>query len=661
MLAISPKNLAAQQDTNATTKLSLEYLMNVEVTTASNRPEVASDVASAIHVLSREEILQAGVTNIPDALRLVPGVNVAQINRNSWAISIRGFNSRFANKLLVLIDGRSVYTPLFSGVFWDHHNVPIDNIERIEVVRGPGGSVWGSNAVNGVINIITRHSLDSQGNEVVASVGTEPSGSLYARTGAVLNDDATYRASFRLDGAASSDTPGGRDGNDDWRNAQADVRVDWSLSSIDDLMISAGVNAVRNGDLAQVPAFTAPYSMVEEHETERFGLHLLARWDRQYTEDENLMVQGYVDHRDNEVGTPEAQDARTVVDFQTRYYRPVLSEGRVHVGGGVQVTKDSLDDPTLILSISDDDETVYILNAFAEGSWDFLDDRLTVTAGTKIEHHSISGTELQPSVRLLARPAPNQTIWAAVSSATRTPSRIENDGTIRQSVIPPGTPQNPGPLPATIATVGTRALEAERVIAYEIGHRARITPRLSTDVTAFYNDYEDLALNAFFLGTSVNNDYGSPFVEISNQINNAGSATVYGAEASATWEPWDDVRMRGGYSFLHEDFDNTSGVVEGNSPRHQAFVQSLVSFGQGWSIGATLRYVDRLDNVDADGYVDADLSIGWMPMETIKLQLTGRNLFTDGRREFGTENETFPTILATDLERSVFATLRVTF
>ncbi len=657
---LTPSLPVSASDTNPITRMSLEYLMNVEVTTVSREPERAQNAAAAVHVLTREEIQRSGATSLPDALRLVPGVNVARINANSWAVSIRGFNSRFANKLLVMIDGRSLYSPLFSGVFWDRHNIPIDDIDRIEVVRGPGGTLWGANAVNGVINIITRHSADTQGARLEASVGTERLGMLSGRQGGVIGDSATYRLSAKADAYDDADIAGYDDGNDAWQNGQAHLRVDWAPSARDDMLFEVGVNAISGGDRHAAPLLTAPYSEVREGDVERNDVYLLARWERRIDPESRVSVQGYLDHSSMDIDSPIAEEERTTADVQAQHRTVVGPDINLTWGAGYRGISDRTTTPAFTFDINPNDALIHIVNGYVQGSRRFFDDRFEFILGTKVEHHSISGTEVQPAVRAVWYPAPDHTVWSALSQAVRTPSRGENDTTVRNVVIAPFTNANPSALPLTIAIQGARDLDAETITAYEIGYRGRLNENLSFDLAGYYNSYDGLLLSTTTGTTTVNTAYEAPFLDTPVLINETADGRTFGMEFAGTWRPLPDLRLRGGYSWLYEDLDASAGA-EGNAPRHQVAVQSLYDLSDEWRFDTVFRFVDELSNVDADGYVDVDARVSWMPNASVELALTGRNLLTDGRREFGTERVANPSSLATDISRSVFATLVVTF
>ena len=536
-VSLCPTTHAAGADqANPLTQMSLEYLMNVEVTTVSKRPEKAQDAAAAVHVLTREEIQRSGAQDIPEALRLVPGVNVARINANSWAVSIRGFNSRFANKLLVMIDGRSVYSPLFSGVFWDRHNIPIDDIDRIEVVRGPGGTLWGSNAVNGVINIITRHSADTQGRRAELSAGNQNLGAVTARQGGVWGDNATYRLSVQADAHDDMDVSGLSDGNDAWENAQTHLRVDWTPSVNDTVLFETGINSVSGGNRYLAPTLTDPYSMIGNGDIDSHSAYVLGRWDRRLASTSSVSVQGFLDYHYMDIDAPMAEEERTTADIQAQHRFVVGPAVNVTWGGGYRAIYDRVETSSFAFEVEPGSETIHIVNGFAQASRRFFDERVELIVGTKIEHHSISGTEVQPSVRSSWMIRPNHTVWGAVSQAARTPSRGETDGVIRNVVLAPNSTANPSSLPLSVAIQGTRDLDAERITAYELGYRSRLTPTLSIDAAGFYNEYDGLLLNATTGTATVNTEYGVPFLDLPTVIDETADGRTIGMEVVGTWQ-----------------------------------------------------------------------------------------------------------------------------
>lgn len=651
---------AHADDANPITRMSLEYLMNIEVTTVSKQPERVQNAPAAVYVLTREEIRRSGASTIPDALRLVPGVNVAQINANSWAVSIRGFNSRFANKLLVMIDGRSIYSPLFSGVFWDRHSVPIEEIDRIEVVRGPGGTLWGANAVNGVINIITRHSSETQGQQAEFSVGTEKAGGLSLRQGASINDEATYRLSAQFDGYNETKLPDGSGANDQWENGQANLRVDWTPTVDDEILIESGYSKVMAGDRHAQPSLSPPYSTFRDGDIDRYGAFVMGRWNHRLNEESDVSLQGFIDHRYMDIDTPMAEEYRTTADLQAQHGIKLGSKTNLTWGAGYRAVFSSVQTGDFSFNVDPEDENTSVYNVFAQASRRFFDDRVELTVGSKLEHHSVSGTEIQPSARALWNVTPRHAIWTAVSTAARTPSTVENMGTVRNIVVPPGTPTNPSPLPLIPAIEGDRDLDAERVTAYEAGYHGQVSETVSLDVAGFINSYTDLLLDSDVGSSNLNTNYGTPFIEVPVNINNKAEATTYGFEFSGLWQARDNWRLRAGYAWLHEDIEAPAGA-EGNAPEHQLTLQSFYDIDENWRFDTVFRFVDDLENAGADAYLNMDARLSWTPKSSMEIALTGRNLLHSGYLEYGNERADTPLPAASEIERSVLLTMTMKF
>jgi iron complex outermembrane receptor protein len=382
------------------TEMSLEQLMDVEVTSVSRRPQKASEAAAAVFVLTREDIRRAGVTSVPDALRLVPGVEVARISTNTWAISIRGFNSRFANKLLVMIDGRSVYTPLFSGVFWDHHDVLLEDVDRIEVVRGPGASLWGANAVNGVINIITRHTKDTQGTFARGTAGNVEQGIAEVRHGGRI-DAATYRLYAKGRIRESGETEAGANAGDDWKVGLVGFRGDTEAGA-DSFLLEGQYQWSEASERASVITLTPPFADTGNLDNNSNGGYLLGRWSRELSDESSLSVQGYYDHR--QFDDVRLSERRDTFDLQLQHNFSPLPHHEVVWGAGYRLVTDGIDN-TFSVSFDPESRTTHLFSSFVQDTFTLLEDELDLVVGTKLEHNDFTGFEVQPNARLLWRPA----------------------------------------------------------------------------------------------------------------------------------------------------------------------------------------------------------------------------------------------------------------
>ncbi len=485
--AVSP----AERDTVDLTELTLEELLEIEVTLASRKSETLTRAAAAIYVLTREDIRRSGATSIPEALRMVPGLQVAQIDASKWAVSIRGFTAQFANKLLVLIDGRSIYTPLFSGVFWDAHDVLLEEVERIEIIRGPGAALWGANAVNGIINIVTRHASASRGSLVTGGGGVEERAFGNLRHGGTLGEATFYRIYakyFKRDGTADAL---GREVADGWNAVRGGFRIDHDSPEGNALTLQGEFYDGNVGQaIVRAPAsLSPPYTLTFNNEIGISGGHVLGRWTRRFSETSDLSWQLYYDlaTRGDRVNGSETRHTFDL-DFQHRFGLGRRQE--IVWGVGYRSTSDAFEN-TFAISLSPDSRTDHLLSAFLQNDIGLVVDRLRLTLGSKLERHTTTGLEIQPNLRLLWTPSEKQTVWAAASRAVRTPSRFETDGEVVVQIVPPDSAFAGSPV-GMLTVSGSRNLLPEELFAFELGYRTRPTDRLFLDLATFYNFYTHL-------------------------------------------------------------------------------------------------------------------------------------------------------------------------
>ncbi|MDZ7627882.1 MAG: TonB-dependent receptor [Parvularculaceae bacterium] len=642
------------------TSFSLEDLMAVEVTTASKRAERASDAAAAVFVLTRDDISRSGAVTIADALRLVPGVNVAQINANSWAVTVRGFNSRFSNKLLVMIDGRSVYTPLFSGTLWDQQNVVLEDIERIEVVRGPGGALWGANAVNGVINIITRSSRDTQGVLAKVAGGDEYEAQALLRVGGKVGENGAYRVYGKFESFNSNETAANVDANDDWRNFRGGFRTDFDLSARDTLTMTGEVSYIDAGETLDVPLLTAPFLERRDAEIERIGAHILSQWTRDLGDGSEISVQGFIDYSD--IRIPQGEERRLTVDVTAQH---AFSAGESHNllwGVGFRNISDDIENSEFV-AFADTSRSVQIFSGFVQDTFNATD-ALDIVLGAKFEHNDYTGFEIQPSARFVWRAEENLTFWGAVSRAVRTPSRAEDDIRATAGVIPPGFPGNPGPLPLALTFTGDRSIDSETLISYELGARFRLADTVSFDVTGFFNKYGDLR-GSRVGAPVVTSTPPTPRVVLPLVVDELVDADTHGVEAVLDWQVASNWRLQATYAYLSVDGDVPvfpdvrASAPGGADPTHTANLRSLFDISKNLKLDTAVRFVDDLEGFGIDSYVALDARVAWRVNDKVELAVTGRNLTEGEHFEFGTD-PSFSTV-PTSVERSVFASLTAKF
>ena len=623
----------AQNPPEDLSKLSVEDLMNVEVTSVSKKEQKASQTAAAIFVITQEDIRRSGANNIPDLLRMVPGVNVAQINSNIWAISVRGFNGEFSNKLLVMLDGRIVYLPTFSGVFWDVLDVPLEDIERIEVIRGPGGATWGANAVDGVINIITSKASQTRGGMVVAGAGNLDQGFGTAQYGGTAGASTDYRVflkyfnQYHLPGLQS---PNGGDG---WHLLRGGFRMDSKLSPKDDLSVTGDIYSERVGDLdGEVTSFASPVLQPTYDQSNTTGAYVQADWTHRQSERSDTSLQVSFDrYRRNDA----LRETRNTVDVDFAHHFRWGSRQDVVWGAGYRYSS-STTDGDLFFSLKPPDLNTQLFSAFVQDEVALIPDRLSLIAGAKIEHNYFTGFGLMPTLRGTWALREHQMVWAAISTALRTPSEIDTASQLTvNGFVPPSGP------PVVIRIVGNPAFQNETEIAYEAGYRTQLYDRLSLDLTAYYNSYNQLQTSepeAAFLET----DPAPAHIVMPLEYKNLMRGETHGVEAFANWKISSRWTLTPAVAFeeIHLRLDPTSqdtssvAVGEGSSPRQWARVGSHVELIHGLAWDFSANFVGRLENPAVASYTRIDSQLIWRIREHLSGSLVGQNLAQDHHIEF---------------------------
>jgi iron complex outermembrane recepter protein len=618
-------------------EMTLEELGTLQITTVTRRSQPVRTTASAVYVITGEAIRRSGFTQLPEILRLAPGVEVARSGSHSWTISIRGFNDDLSNKLLVLIDGRSVYSPLFGGVFWDAQDTLIQDIERIEVVAGPGGTLWGSNAVNGVINIITRDAGETQGGLVEVGAGNERRGFASVRYGWQRGTSVAARAYLKYSDNDSSELPDGQDALDSWQSVQAGFRLDRDRSPQERLTVQGDVYDAELGSLLRgdFTLGTLP-GPDQPRDVDIGGLNLLARWDRDLDNGSHVQLQTYFDHTSRDIpGTYDEERDTLDVDFQHDLAR--AGRHRIIWGAGFRVSRDDLSN-TLFATFVPDERTDQTYSLFMQDDVNFLDDTLTLTLGTKLEHNSYTGYEVQPNIRIAWQIDDRQTLWAATSRAVRIPSRLDADVEL---TAPFSVPALPVPLYANVS--GNDEFEAEELVATKVGYRIAAADDLSFDVSVFHHDYDRLQTQEVADPILVGDPLQYVLLPITLDNNMKGDAT--GGTVVANWQPVGRLRLEFQYSYLDLDLelrpgstDGSSTAIAGNSPEHQAALHSWLELPHDVDVYAGVRYVDELPSLGVRDRTALDLSVGWQPVESLRLSLTVRNLNDDTHLQFGGGN-----------------------
>ncbi|MBT4098208.1 MAG: TonB-dependent receptor [Gemmatimonadetes bacterium] len=642
--------------------LSLEELMDIPVNLVSRKQERLGQAPAAVAVITGEELRRSGAQTITEALRLVPGMQVARIDANKWAVGSRGFNSRFANKLLVLVDGRNVYSPFFSGVFWEDHDLVLEDIERIEVTRGPGATLWGANAVDGVINVVTRSAVDTQGLLAQVGGGKEERATASVRYGARAADRLYYRVFAKLADRDEFRTQTGRSSNDAWRQGLGGFRADWDHDR-DRVMVQGAFYTGSKDYRGESVARNPPYSLVTLSEIETSGGHVLAHWVRQQLDGSELALQTYIDWTRR---LESLEERRLTFDIDLQHRLQIGSIYELAWGGAFRTTGDRITKESFAFRLAPSRRRLNLYSAFVQGEVDLVPGQLSLTTGTKFEHNGFTGLEIQPSARVRWTPGVRQTLWASVSRAVRTPSRTDADAHFVVGVVAPtmeflGLPAPAEGTPPTFLELsGSPDFEAETVRALEAGYRGGLSDRWLIDVSLFRNQYARLA-DATIGGVTV--AAGSdPYAVLPLQTVNGISGTTWGVEAAVDGNLTSWWRIRAGYTRLELDFSSDSGAfldqlrLDATTPTHQLTLHSSMDWRSVWELDGGLRYVDELSGLGVGEYVELDARIGRSLGSHYDVALIGRNLLAGHHQEFA------PTVLSAqsvEIERALFVIMTV--
>jgi iron complex outermembrane recepter protein len=653
LVALAVSTGAAAAPSQDPTLLSLEELMGIEISSAAKRPQRLSDAATAIHAIGREEIRRSGATNLPELLRTVPGVQVSRIDGSRYAVSIRGFSSRYSGKLLILQDGRTLYSPLFSGTYWEAQDVLLEDVERIEVIRGSGGTLWGANAVNGVINIITRQAKDTQGTYVGIKGGSLENG-VALRHGAALDNGAYARAYAKIDRHDGMDTASGSAAHDAWRQERAGFRIDMAPSASDKVTVQGDVFEARSQQSVLVmPGPMAPPAFVPDT-ARSTGINLLARWQHETSAKESWHLQAFADQT-KQADVMQAHRIDTV-DLEWQHRLPLTSSQDLTWGLGLRSVDQQLDGGyTVSMNPSKLGQMLY--SGFVQDEIQLHED-VHLTLGTKLEHNAFTGLETQPSARLQWRATPTDNVWVAASRAVATPSLASTSAVAHVGLQPVPSLGN-----AVLGVRGNPNLQSEVVKSFELGYRGQFGPSVTLDAAGFYNQYDKL----------VSREYRSlsftPYPLIPLVFDNAMEGKTYGTEWSANWQISPDWRLHGSYSWLKMDLRakaGGSGIVgfgaAGSSPQHMVQLHSLHKLGHDLELDANVYYTSQLSfakqfgTTSVPGFTRLDLRLGWRPSRDVEVNLIGRNLLQKRHQEYLADDVT-----ATQIPRSLLVQFKWKF
>lgn len=631
------------------TAISLEDLMNIQVDTVSRKKESISRVAAAVYVIGAEDIHRSGATNIPDLLRMAPGVNVARIDAHTWAISIRGFNERFSRSVLVLIDGRTVYSPLTGGVNWDQQNVPLEDIERIEVIRGPGGTVWGANAVNGVINILTKSTFDTKGGLIRAEGGTGQSGAL-AQYGGSLGPKGAYRISENYTAGDDATRADGGEGADGWHTFHTGLRSDWTQSPRDSLMVRGDITEIRGGQtIGNVLSTNVQPDHLHDTRVVSHTADILGRWTRSLAGGSDISLQVYYDRYNRLDGG--LREIRNTIDVDFHQHFKAGSRHDVVWGLAYRNTRDNLDGAGTgyLITYNPPRQSDNLFSVFLQDEI-LLTDSLSLTVGSKLEHNRYTGVEYEPSAQLAWRPTGGQEVWVSLARAIRQPTRT--DVGLRVSdpfVLPDGSA-------AVVSLQGNPESARARLIDFEIGYRTQINKKISIDIATFLSHYNGLL--TVEPDGPIAPSPASAVLVIPEEFENLAHARSYGGEVAGTWNVTNRWKISPGYSMTHimlaldpASNDITARRLPDATPIHQFQVRSQLNLARNIEWDCSLYLVSALRGaapVPAHNRLDMRLArrIG----DSGEISAVGQNLFTAGHAEFFDAEG----LLHTQVARSVF-------
>jgi len=652
-LVALPENSLAQTRVPDLADVSIEDLMNIEISSASRKDERAADVPGAIFVITHDDIRRSGMSTLPDLLRLAPGVDVAQINSNKWAVSVRGFNALYANKLLVLVDGRSVYNRIFSGVLWDGEDLMLDDIDRIEVIRGPGAVMWGANAVNGVINIITKTTADTQGGLARVEVGRA------GNQGAVRYGGTLGRASYRVYSQWT-----GRDqsliapdvrADDASHSVTTKFRADWTMQPGTFVLEGDFTAGQARALWPNLGPSTAASDPIANDPSDSQGGHLLGRWTHVRAGGAALQVQSFVDLAGRQ--EPVGDYHRTAVDVDTQYHTTLGARQDLVTGAGYRFIDEKFDGRTGIsLTPAQNDSSLF--TAFLQDEIALFGNRLAVTLGGQVQYDSVSGAGVQPTARAIWKGLPRQRLWTAVSRALRTPSL--NEQGIRLDYPPVATESG---LPLMVTARGNPAALTETFADIEAGYRIEIGKTASMDVTGFTGRYEHLVTQE--PAAPAIEFVPAPQIHVTSHGGNLLSARTRGLELAVNWAPVPAWRLDGSYTTLHitpqldaASHDPVADSTDGDAPQSQWQVHTAYAVGSRATLGVALFHVGPIEQIPVAAYTRVDITAQWWFTHRLSVMAIGQNLFDAAHAEFGGAGSL---LMVTQVPRSASVRLRWEF
>ena len=613
---------------------SLEDLMNIQVTSVSKKEQKLSRTGAAVYVITQDDIHRSGASNMPDLLRMVPGVHVAQIDASTWAISIRGFTDRYGDKVLVLIDGRSVYSPLSSGVDWDQQDVPLEDIERIEVIRGPGGTVWGANAVNGVINIMTKSAKDTRGGLVSAGAGSQEAVQGLAQYGGEIGQKGAYRVFGNYSNTGNAPSPNGESLTDGWHKSHGGFRSDWDISPRDTMTLQGDLLNASDGHTIDTVRWTDPPSeAIFNDKTTISAGNVLGRWNHTFSNGSDSSLQAYYDRYARlDQGLDEI---RNTFDLDFQHHLAFGSKHDVVWGAGYRITSDNIT-PGYVGRYVPSRRTDNLLSTFIQDEIK-INNSLSFTVGSKFEHNAYTGFEYEPGAQLVWTPTSRQAVWMSASRAIRQPARSDFGLRVDVAIAPLGD----GGF-GVVELIGTQR-KAERLHDFEAGYRVQLKKQFSLDIAAF---------SSYYLGLQTQEPHDPYFTADPAPMHlvfpeffaDLAHGHTYGGEIFANWNVTRRWRLSPSYTVIHMNVagyassqDTEAGAIANDTPKHQYQVHSFLDLTRHVNWDATFSHVGALPD-DGDGptagYNRIDTRLGWRVGESVELSIVGQNLLEARHAEF---------------------------
>ena len=641
--------LLAQRSRVDLADASLDDLLTIKVTSIFRRTEQLLKTAAAVYVITQDDIRRSGATDLPDVLRMVPGLDVAQISSSKWAVSARGFNAQWENKLLVMVDGRSVYAPSFSGVFWDLQDFILEDIENIEVIRGPGATMWGANAVNGVISITTKNAAKTTGGSASFTVGVRRPGDVSLQYGGSIGTKAFYRTFAKQTTRSSLPEATTGELNDAWNLSHTGFRVDWHPSENDDLTIDGDFMRAQAGARVNGVILLDPITYRGHESSGQRAANFRTRWNHKTGEDSDLTVQVYYENINNYETFTTIEH---LFDIDLQHSFNAGKRNKIIWGAGQRWALDNnINSPHMGYSPTSIHSG--LSSAFLQDEIALSPDRLYLTLGTKLEQNSYTGFEIQPTARILWMPTDKQSIWAAYSRAVRTANRSDRGFRTDLAAWPDGNSVT------VLSLMGQEGSRSETLNGYEAGYRYQPSRRLSFDLASFFNVYDHLATVEPGDTFSEGNPF-PPHTVFPLYFSNQMKGETYGVEAAASYKLTPEWSLRSGYGFLRMDLhlypgsqDTEAEAAEGKSPRHQINIGSSVSLPKGFELSANSYFVGSLPASNVRAYTRLDANVVWRVSDNLSLKLSGQNLLNPSRPEFGESEGTAASLM----KRSVHAGL----